>query len=149
MPKNRLSDTKIAEMLATWLETRSVGKTALKCSVHENTVRAYKKKQKWDEIAEKATATVVERVEKETVKRAIRHAALGRKLQDAGTNTITRMADLAGDSAKPVVLPNQAIEAIRRGVEIENEALGVDDKDLTITLKVPKSMVKELMGGKE
>ena len=148
MAKNRLSDTKIAKMLTCFLETRSVAKVATKCSVTQTTVRRYRKLYKWDKITEKTTAAVVKRVEKESVKRSVRQANLGRKLQDAASNTIKILARSAGDEDVPIVPPSLIVKAAMAGVEIENEALGADkNKDVTITLKVPGCMVKELIGG--
>ena len=153
MAKNRLSDTKIAEMLAVWLETRSVSKTALKCRVSHTTVKRYKAMQKWDEVAEKTTQAVVKRVEKESVKRSIRQAKLGIMLQDASVNTMRMLGEARAEEGKeaiPIVMPPQIAAAAKIGVEIENEALGANkDKDVTITLKLPSSMVKELIGDKE
>ncbi len=134
---NRLTDKKIEEMYACWLETKSVNKVALTCNVAKGTVMYYRRKLDWPKRAEKVTQAVVKRVENEEVNRRAKH--------------VRRYAHMAAKGSKALRLKESkdistrdAISAIDVGIKGEREVLGDSEQDeVTITIKLPKGMRME------
>jgi len=131
---NRLTDKKIEEMYACWLDTKSTTKVAVTCGVSENTVRYYRNKLKWSKQAEKVTKAVARRVEDEAVRRRARHIKQAWLLQQKGSQAIT-----AKDPT--LITTGDGIRAIETGIHLEREILGdSESEEITITIKMPKGL---------
>jgi len=107
---------------------RSVHNVVKVCGVHETTAKKYRKLDNWDKRLAEIEQKIKDKTDDKRAERQARHIKLGKILQKAG---VDYYVDENGN-VRPgsIEFAKNATEAIAKGIEIENRALGdVEEKE--------------------
>jgi hypothetical protein len=126
--RRKIPDDILEEIYLKWANGKSLRQLEKEYHISLTTLSKYKQKLKWDERREKIQQVVTKRIDKSLATRKVRRAKLASKLQAEGLKKVK----------KGLQTEQGAIQAIRLGVEIEDQVYGDHDESTVITIKLPK-----------